>query len=108
MSAKDLAAYVHDQLSSLPVRSRAMMGGYVFYCGDRIFGGIYEAGFLVKDVPAARAAMPDAEPTPPYRGGKLMLSCTLLDNREALCAMVEAMLPQLPPPKPKKKRTISQ
>lgn len=103
MSAKDLAAYVHDQLSSLPdVHSRAMMGGYVFYCQDRIFGGIYEPGMLIKNVPAARAAMPDAMELPPYRGGKPMLECTLLDDREAFCAMVEAMLPQLPPPKPKK------
>ena len=103
MSAKDLATYVHDQLSSLPdVRSRAMMGGYVFYCQDRIFGGIYEPGMLIKNVPAARAAMPDAMELPPYRDGKPMLECTLLDDREAFCAMVEAMLPQLPPPKPKK------
>lgn len=103
MSAKDLAAYVHDQLSSLPaVRSRAMMGGYVFYCQDRIFGGIYEPGMLIKNVPAARAAMPDAMELPPYRDGKPMLECTLLDDREAFCDMVEAMLPQLPPPKPKK------
>lgn len=103
MSAKDLAAYVHDQLSRLPgISSRAMMGGYVFYCQDRIFGGIYEAGMLIKNVPAARAAMPDAEELPPYRNGKPMLECTLLDNSEAFCAMVEQMLPQLPPPKPKK------
>ncbi len=103
MSAKDLAAYVHDQLASLPgVRSRAMMGGYVFYCQDRIFGGIYEAGMLIKNVPAARAAMPDAELLLPYPGGKPMLECALLDDRDAFCAMVEQMLPQLPPPKPKK------
>ncbi|MBE5815375.1 MAG: TfoX/Sxy family protein [Clostridiales bacterium] len=103
MSAKALAAYVHDQLSSLPgISSRAMMGGYVFYCQDRIFGGIYEAGMLIKNVPAARAAMPNAEELPPYRNGKPMLECTLLDDREAFCRMVEEMLPQLPPPKPKK------
>ncbi|MBE5800968.1 MAG: TfoX/Sxy family protein [Clostridiales bacterium] len=84
------------------VRSRPMMGGYVFYCQERIFGGIYEAGMLIKNVPAARAAMPDAEELPPYPGGKPMLECTLLDDREAFCLMVEAMLPQLPPPKPKK------
>lgn len=103
MSAKDLAAYVHDQLRALEgIRSRPMMGGYVFYCQDRIFGGIYEAGMLIKNVPAARVAMPDAEELLPYPGGKPMLECTLLDNSEAFCAMVEAMLPQLPPPKPKK------
>lgn len=103
MAAKELAAYVHDQLRSLDgVRSRPMMGGYVFYCQDRIFGGIYEAGMLIKNVPAARAAMPDAELLLPYPGGTPMLECTLLDDSEAFCRMVEEMLPQLPPPKPKK------
>lgn len=105
MSAKDLAAYVHDQLSLLAgVRSRPMMGGYVFYCQERIFGGIYESGLLIKNVPAARNAMPDAALIAPYPGGKPMLECTLLDDRQALCAMVESMLPQLPPPKEKKQR----
>ncbi|MBE5779822.1 MAG: TfoX/Sxy family protein [Clostridiales bacterium] len=106
MSAKELAAYVHDQLRGLPgVTSRAMMGGYVFYYQEKIFGGIYEAGFLVKDTPAARAAMPGAEDLPPYPGGKNMLCCTVLDDRETLQAMVNAMFDELPLPKPKKKRT---
>ncbi|MBQ8150567.1 MAG: TfoX/Sxy family protein [Clostridia bacterium] len=105
MSARELAAYVHDQLRGLDgIRSRPMMGGYVFYCQDRIFGGIYEAGMLIKNVPAARAAMPDAQELPPYPGGKPLLECTLLDNSEAFCRMVEQMLPQLPPPKPKKSK----
>ena len=105
MSAKAQVAYVHDQLASLPgVRSRPMMGGYLFYCQDRLFGGIYEEGMLVKDVPAARAAMPEAEPVIGASGKpKALLPCLVLDNRVAFCAMVEAMLPQLPPPKPKKK-----
>ena len=106
MSAKELAAYVHDQLRGLPgVSSRAMMGGYVFYYRERIFGGIYEAGFLLKNTPAARAALQDAEETDPYPGGRKMLSCTILDDSEALQALVEAMYDELPPPKPKKKRT---
>ena len=46
--------------------------------------------------------MPDAEELPPSPGGKPMLECTLLDDRDAFCAMGEQMLPQLPPPKPKK------
>ena len=107
-SAKELAAYALDQLSGLPgVRARAMMGGYIFYIQDRVFGGIYEPGFLVKDVPAARAAMPDSEPVRPVDGenGAPMLPVTILDDREALCAMVAAMLPELPERKARGKRT---
>ena len=39
---KELAAYVTEQLADLgEVRSIPMMGGYVFYYRERIFGGIY-------------------------------------------------------------------
>ena len=102
-SAKELAAYVTDQLSALPgVRSIPMMGGYIYYYNERIFGGIYGPGFMVKDNAVSRAAMPGSEPMEPYEGAKPMLPVTILDDRQALCAMVEAMYPLLPEKKPKK------
>ena len=104
-SPKELAAYVTDQLSALAgVRSIAMMGGYIFYYNERIFGGIYGPGFMVKDTAVSRAAMPDSEPMAPYEGAKPMLPVTILDDREALTAMVEAMYPLLPEKKPREKR----
>ena len=104
-SAKELAAYVTDQLSALTgVRSIPMMGGYIFYYNERIFGGIYEPGFMVRDTKASRAAMPESEPMPPYEGAKPMLPVTILDDRQALCAMVEAMFPELPEKKAGKPR----
>jgi len=103
-AAAELAAYLTDQLSPLSgIRSIPMMGGYVFYYKEKIFGGIYPDGVFIKDVPAARAAMPDSVPAPPYKGAKPMLPCTLLDNTTALCAMVEAIWPELPQRKPRKK-----
>ena len=103
MNSKELAAYVTDQLSGLEgVRSIPMMGGYIFYYCEKIIGGIYEPGFLLKDVPAARAAMPGAELMPVEEGGKpKMLPCVILDDREALQAMVTAMWPELPERKKK-------
>lgn len=106
MNSKELAAYVADQLSGLPgVRSIPMMGGYIFYYREKIIGGIYEPGFLIKDVPAARVAMPDAELVPTEAGGKpKMLACTILEDRDRLRAMVAAMEPELPESKPRKKK----
>ena len=105
MAAKELAAYVHDQLAGLPgVRSIPMMGGYIFYYQERIFGGIYGPGMMIKDTPAARAAMPESEPMPPYSGAKGMLPCSVLDDREAFQSMVRAMLDELPPPKSRKRK----
>ena len=103
MNSKELHTYVTDQLSGLTgVRSIPMMGGTIFYYREKIIGGIYEPGFLLKDVPAARAAMPGAELVPVEAGGKpKMLTCAILDNREALQAMVIAMWPELPERKKK-------
>ena len=103
---KEVAAYVMEQLSGLDgVRHIPMMGGYLFYYQNRIFGGIYGGGYLmVKNTPASRSAMPDSVPEPPYEGAKAMLPVTVLEDREKLQAMVVAMYPELPEPKEKKPR----
>ena len=89
---KELADYIMDQLSDLGnVRNIPMMGGFIFYYKERIFGGIYGNGFLVKITEASKKFMPDSEPEPPYEGAKLMLPVTILDDRTALQNMVEEM-----------------
>ncbi len=102
---KELAEYIMDQLSDLgEIRNIPMMGGYIFYYKERIFGGIYGSGFLVKITEASKKWMPDSEPEPPYEGAKPMLPVTILDDRVALQAMVEEMYPELPERKSKKKK----
>ncbi len=100
---KELADYIMDQLFDLgDIRNIPMMGGYVFYYRERIFGGIYEDGFMMKITEASRKSMPDSEPESPYEGAKPMLPVTILDNNIALQNMVEAMYPELPERKVKK------
>lgn len=102
---KELAAYVMEQLADLgEVRNIPMMGGYIFYYKERIFGGIYEKGFMVKMTKAAGKYMPDSEPEPPYDGAKPMLPVTILENREMLQKMVDEMYSELPERLPKKRR----
>ncbi len=102
---KELAEYILDQLSDLgDVRNIPMMGGYIFYYKERIFGGIYGSGFMVKITEASKKYMPDSVPEPPYKGAKPMLPVTILEDRDALQAMVEEMYPELPERKPKKKK----
>lgn len=101
---KELADFVMDQLSGCSdIRKIAMMGGYLFYYQERIFGGIYGNGFMVKDTKASRKYMPDSEPKPPYKGAKPMLPVTILENKEILQKMVEEMYQELPERKPNKK-----
>lgn len=105
MNAKELAEYVTEQLSGLDdVRKIPMMGGYVFYYKERIFGGIYGSGFMVKITNASQKYMPDSVPEPPYDGAKPMLPVTVIDNKERLQEMVKAMFPELPERKVKKKK----
>ena len=102
MKNTELRDYILDQLSALPgIRSIPMMGGYVFYINDKVFGGIYETGFLVKDTPSARRYMPDSQPEEPYMN---LLPVTVLDDAEKLRAMVSAMESELPERKKRKTR----
>lgn len=106
---KELAAYIMDQLAELDgVRNIPMMGGYIFYYKERIFGGIYGNGFLVKITKASRKYMPESEPEPPYDGAKDMLPVTILENRELLKQMVQEMYGELPEQKKKKKKSLPQ
>lgn len=105
---KELADYVMNQLSNLgDIRNIPMMGGYVFYYKERIFGGIYGNGFMVKITEASKRFMPDSEPEPPYEGAKPMLAVTILDDRTALQNMVKGMYPELPERNPKRKKCKS-
>lgn len=105
MQNKELASYIMDQLSDLGnVRNIPMMGGYVFYYRERIFGGIYENGFMVKVTKASQKFIPDSIPEPPYKGAKEMLPVTILDDREQLQKMVAEMFDELPERKAKKKK----
>ena len=105
MAQKELALYVAEQLASLGViRYIPMMGGWLFYYREKLIGGIYGDGFAVKDTAASRKFMPDCreeiwEDTP-----AALLPCTILEDREKLCAMVREMYPELPEPKPRKPR----
>lgn len=107
MSAQtgELARYVMEQLQGLDgVRNIPMMGGYIFYFKERIFGGIYPDGFLMKITPASLRYLPGAAPQPPYQGAKPMLPCHLLNDAPRLHEMVAAMYDELPPPRPKRKK----
>ena len=104
--AKEVAEYVTEQLAELDdIRKIPMMGGYIFYYRDRIFGGIYEPGFMVKITEASRKYMPDSIACPPYEGAKEMLPVTIIDDRETLQKMVSEMFDELPERKPKTRKS---
>lgn len=104
-SSKEYLEYVLDQLSDIDgVSSRAMMGEYIIYYRDKVLGGIYDDRFLVKPTESALAMMPDAAWQLPYEGAKEMLLVDAIENRAFMADLLEAMYPELPAPKPRKKK----
>lgn len=100
-SSADYLDYVLDLLADVPeVTSRKMMGEYLLYASGKLFGGIYDDRFLVKDTPAARAVLSTVEV--PYEGASPMLLVDI-ENDKAIAEMLIGMLPELPEPKKRKR-----
>ena len=103
-SKKEYLDFVLEQLSQLDgITYKAMMGEYILYYQDRIFGGVYDDRLLVKPTESAKQLVPTAPLELPYEGAKPMLLVEDIDNRELLTQLVRQMYDELPQPKKKKK-----
>lgn len=97
--------FILDQLSGLAeIRCRPMMGEYLLYYQDKLFGGIYDNRLLVKPVPAAIACLPQPRYEIPYPGAKKMLLVEDPEDRTTLETLVQVLYDALPAPKPKRKK----
>ncbi|WRS30511.1 TfoX/Sxy family protein [Actinomycetaceae bacterium MB13-C1-2] len=102
-SSPEFLEYVLDLLSETSnVRHRKMMGEYVLYSDGKVFGGIYDGRFLVKQTEASRRLLPEAALELPYPEAKLMFLVDI-ENRDRIAEVVAEMLPELPLPKARKK-----
>lgn len=103
-SSKEYLQFILGQLSGLEeVTYRPMMGEFILYYRGKLVGGIYDDRLLVKPVRAALAYLPSAVQELPYEGAKPMLLVDEVDDRARLAGLLEAMYPELPAPKAKKK-----
>ncbi len=102
-TSKEYLRFVLDQLSDLPeISSRPMMGEYVLYYRGRVIGGIYDDRLLLKPTKTAARIIPEAEREIPYEGAKEMLLADV-DDKELLTRLIEAMYPELPEQKKRRK-----
>ena len=101
-STNQYLEFVLDLLGELDdVAHRKMMGEYVLYIRGKVIGGIYDDRFLLKVTPASERLLPDAPRAIPYEGAKEMLLVEI-EDRDALCDVVSAILEELPALKKKK------
>ena len=103
-SDREYLNFILEQLSELDgISYRPMMGEFLLYYRGKLFGGVYDNRFLVKPVPAAVRYLRTVELEPPYSGAKEMASVDNADDRAYLAGLVEAMYPELPEPKRKRR-----
>lgn len=100
-SSAEYLEYVLDLLADVPeVTTRKMMGEYLLYSSGKLFGGVYDDRFLVKDTEASRAVLSASDI--PYDGASEMMLVDI-EDRDAVADLVIRMLPELPEPKRRRK-----
>jgi TfoX/Sxy family transcriptional regulator of competence genes len=86
-TTKDYKDFVLGQLNSLSdIKCRPMMGEYLLYYKDTLFGGIYDDRFLVKRVETNKKY--NMEEAIPYDKGKPMYLVDDIDNMDTLKEIV--------------------
>lgn len=87
-SSKEYRDFILEQLSEAPdITCRSMMGEFLLYSGNTLFGGIYDNHLLVKIVPEnEKYKMPKSIP---YQNAKPMYLVENLDDKEKIAGIVE-------------------
>ena len=104
--SKEYLAFVLEQLSSLEdITYCSMIGEYILYYRGKIAAYLCDDRLLVKPVPAALELLDPPVWAVPYEGAREMLLVENVEDRDFLARLMDAIYPQLPAPKPKKKRS---
>ena len=86
-STKEYRDFILEQLSEAPnITCRPMMGEFLLYSNNVLFGGIYDDRLLVKIVPENEQYKMTKEI--PYDGAKPMYFVEDVDNKEKLAEIV--------------------
>ena len=87
-STKEYRDFILEQLSEAPnITCRPMMGEFLLYSNNVLFGGIYDDRLLVKIVPENEQY--GMSKSIPYDGAKPMYLVEDVDNKEQLAEIVK-------------------
>ncbi len=105
-SSQEFVDYVLDQIAYPgELTGKKMFGEYGLYADGKIFAVVCDDKLFIKPIPIAREYIGAVVEAPPYPGAKnYYLIEDQLDDREWMGGLISAMAPELPAPKPKKKR----
>lgn len=94
-TTKEYRDFILEQLSLLEnITCRAMMGEYLLYYNNILFGGIYDSRLLVKIVASNQKY--NMKEAIPYKGAKPMYMIEDIDNREIIKDIVIDTCKDLP------------
>ena len=86
-TSKELKDFILEQLDLLDnITCKAMMGEFLLYYNDILFGGIYDNRLLVKIVDTNKKY--NMQEQLPYEGAKSMYLVDDVDNKELLKEMI--------------------
>lgn len=85
-STKEYRDFLLEQLNELNVTYKPMMGEYLFYYNDTLFGGIYDDRLLVKRTETNKKY--NMEEVIPYENAKPLYYITDVDNIDLLKEIV--------------------
>ena len=104
-STKEYLEYVLEQLSETEeITYRTMMGEFILYCKGKVVGGIYDNRLLIKPTDSAKKLLPNGVYKLPYEGAKEMLLVDLIEDKQRLKELFEAVADDLPATKRKVKK----
>lgn len=86
-TTKETKEFILEKLEVLEnIRCRAMMGEYLLYYNDILFGGIYDNRLLIKIVDTNKKY--NLQEQIPYKGAKSMYMIENMDNKELLKSII--------------------
>ena len=86
-STKNYLNFILEQLNDLNITYKPMMGEYLLYFDDVLFGGIYDDNLLLKIVESNKKY--HMEEVFPYDGAKPMFMVDEVDNKEVLKEIIK-------------------
>ena len=86
-TSKEYKEFILEQLELLEnITCRSMMGEYLLYYNDILFGGIYDGRLLIKIVDSNKKF--NMQEQIPYKGAKPMYFVEDIDNKELIKEIV--------------------
>jgi len=106
-SDRKFVDFVVEQIENAGlITAKKMFGEYGIYSDEKIFGLICDNTLFVKPTKSGREFIGDVVEAPAYPGAKpAFLIEDKIEDKKWLSELVRISVRELPPPKPKKKKT---